>query len=82
LFRSDPARITSAYCAVRDEISAWARGIRHAAAFVDWPRTLFDPKRDPLFGDEFIPPHDLAGFADDRNETLVNLPVLHPARAG
>ena len=37
-----------------------ARSISRVSFFIDWLRTLFDPKRYPWFGDEFIHPRDLA----------------------
>jgi DNA-binding transcriptional LysR family regulator len=39
-----------------------AREIRRVATFIDWLRTLFDPKRYPWFADEFIHPRDLVGL--------------------
>ena len=33
--------------------------VRRVAVFIDWLRSLFDPKRYPWFGDEFIHPNDL-----------------------
>jgi DNA-binding transcriptional LysR family regulator len=36
-----------------------ARTVRRVASFIDWLRALFDPKRYPCFGDEFIHPRDL-----------------------
>ena len=33
---------------------------RRVAIFIDWLRTLFDPKRYPWFGDEFIHPREIA----------------------
>jgi DNA-binding transcriptional LysR family regulator len=48
-----------------------ARSIRRVATFIDWLRTLFDPKRYPWFGDEFIHPRDIgAASAAPRVETL------------
>ena len=37
-----------------------ARSVRRVSSFIDWLRTLFDPKRYPWFSDEFIHPRDLA----------------------
>jgi DNA-binding transcriptional LysR family regulator len=54
-----------------------ARSIPRVAMFIDWLRTLFDPKCYPFFGDEFIHPRDLIG-ADA--EKLFNLPILNPSR--
>lgn len=56
-----------------------ARSISRVSHFIDWLRTLFDPKRYPWFGDEFIHPRDLAKtHAPRMNETLLNLPILRP----
>jgi hypothetical protein len=57
------------------------RSIRRVSLFVDWLKTLFDPKRYPWFGDDFIHPRDIAkrelpGIAS----TLMDLPVLKPSR--
>ena len=38
-----------------------ARSIRRVSLFIDWLKTLFDPKRYPWFGDEFIHPRELLG---------------------
>lgn len=63
-----------------------ARSISRVSHFIDWLRTLFDPKRYPWFGDEFIHPRDLAKTqAPKMNETFLNLPILRPpaqAKAG
>jgi hypothetical protein len=49
--------------------------------FIDWLRTLFDPRRDPFFGDEFIHPRDLIGASGPADaEKLFNLPILNPVR--
>ena len=51
---------------VRHQVDIWmtyhpdARSIRRVSIFIDWLRTLFDPKRYPWFGDEFIHPRELA----------------------
>jgi DNA-binding transcriptional LysR family regulator len=58
-----------------------ARSIRRVSFFIDWLRTLFDAKRFPWFGDEFIHPRDLAGsHPPEMAKTLLNLPILKPAR--
>jgi len=58
-----------------------ARSIRRVAVFIDWLRTLFDPKLYPFFGDEFIHPRDLApAHSPAEAKTLLNLPILNPAR--
>jgi DNA-binding transcriptional LysR family regulator len=72
---------------VRHHVDIWmtyhpdARSIPRVAVFIDWLRTLFDPKRYPFFGDEFIHPRDLVGvLAPADAEKLFNFPVLNPAR--
>lgn len=72
---------------VRHHVDIWmtyhpeARSISRVAFFIDWLRTLFDPKRYPWFGDEFIHPRDLAqNHAPKLNETFFNLPILRPSR--
>ena len=35
------------------------KNVRRVAMFIDWLRSLFDPKRYPWFGDEFIHPSEL-----------------------
>jgi DNA-binding transcriptional LysR family regulator len=72
---------------VRHQVDIWmtyhpdARSIPRVAVFIDWLRTLFDPKRYPFFGDEFIHPRDLIGvLAPAEAEKLFNLPILSPAR--
>jgi DNA-binding transcriptional LysR family regulator len=58
-----------------------ARSTPRVAMFIDWLRTLFDPKRYPFFGDEFIHPRDLVGLSAPADaEKLFNLPILNPAR--
>jgi DNA-binding transcriptional LysR family regulator len=58
-----------------------ARSTRRVAMFIDWLRTLFDPRRYPFFGDEFIHPRDLIGVSGPADaEKLFNLPILNPAR--
>lgn len=56
-----------------------ARSVRRVAHFIDWLRTVFDPKRYPFFGDKFIHPNELAKtYAPKLNETFLNLPILRP----
>ena len=51
---------------LRHQVDIWmtyhpdARSVRRVSHFIDWLRTLFDPKRYPWFGDEFIHPRELA----------------------
>jgi len=70
---------------LRHQVDIWmtyhpdARSISRVSHFIDWLRTLFDPKRYPWFGDEFIHPNELAkAHAPKLNATLLNLPILWP----
>jgi DNA-binding transcriptional LysR family regulator len=72
---------------VRHEVDIWmtyhpdVRSIRRVSFFIDWLRTLFDPKRYPWFGDEFIHPRELAkSYAPKLSETLINLPIIRRGR--
>jgi hypothetical protein len=72
---------------VRHHVDIWmtyhpdARSTPRVAMFIDWLRTLFDPRRYPFFGDEFIHPRDLIGMSGPADaEKLFNLPILNPAR--
>ena len=72
---------------VRHQVDIWmtyhpdARSIRRVSFFIDWLRTLFDPKRYPWFGDEFIHPRELAKSRHGRiRRTLLNLPIIRPPR--
>jgi hypothetical protein len=53
---------------VRHQVDIWmtyhpdARGVRRVSFFIDWLKTLFDPKRYPWFGDKFVHPSELAGI--------------------
>ena len=53
---------------VRHQLDIWmtyhpdARSVRRVSAFIDWLRTLFDAKRYPWFGDDFIHPNELIGL--------------------
>ena len=50
---------------IRHQVDIWmayhpdVRSVARVATFIDWLRTLFDPKRYPWFGDEFIHPREL-----------------------
>ncbi len=58
-----------------------ARSIRRVSFFIDWLRTLFDPKRYPWFGDEFIHPHELAqSHVPKFTESLLNLEMVKHVR--
>jgi DNA-binding transcriptional LysR family regulator len=77
---------------LRHQVDIWmtyhpdARSISRVSHFIDWVRTIFDPKRYPWFGDEFIHPNELAKtHAPKLNATLLDLPMLWPlsrAKAG
>lgn len=51
------------------------RSIRRVADFIDWLRSLFDPKRYPWFGDEFIHPRELGNLARPALDPPI-LPIL------
>lgn len=56
-----------------------ARSISRVSHFIDWLRTLFDPKRYPWFGDAFIHPNELTEICTPKlNQTFLNLPILRP----
>jgi len=65
---------------IRHHVDIWmtfhsdARSIRRVSLFIDWLRTLFDPKRYPWFGDEFIHPRELAGLHAAQSNNAFNLP--------
>ena len=72
---------------VRHQVDIWmtyhpdAHNIRRVSFFIDWLKTLFDPKRYPWFGDEFIHPRDLvASHHPGPAATIFNLPVRKPPR--
>jgi DNA-binding transcriptional LysR family regulator len=71
---------------IRHQVDIWmtyhpdARSIRRVAVFIDWLRTLFDPKRYPWFGDEFIHPRELVAPGAAPPVAPV-LPVLKRTRA-
>lgn len=68
---------------IRHQIDIWltyhpdARTVRRVATFIDWLRALFDPKRYPCFGDEFIHPHELLALhsAAHQNKGTRRLPA-------
>jgi DNA-binding transcriptional LysR family regulator len=49
------------------------RNVRRVAVFIDWLRSIFDAKRYPWFGDEFIHPNDLA-----RPDSLARVDLSRP----
>jgi DNA-binding transcriptional LysR family regulator len=69
---------------VRHHVDIWmtyhpdARSIRRVASFIDWLRTLFDPKCYPWFSDEFIHPREIAGSQTPQPEKAM-LPMLRYA---
>jgi DNA-binding transcriptional LysR family regulator len=71
---------------IRHQVDIWmtyhadARSIRRVAVFIDWLRTLFDPKRYPWFRDEFIHPQELLGSIG-RAPIAPLLPVLKRTRS-
>ena len=58
-----------------------ARTVRRVSVFIDWLRTLFDPKRYPWFGDEFIHPRDLARHIAGQKSPALSIPsVMRPPK--
>jgi len=52
------------------------RSVARVATFIDWLKTLFDPKQYPWFGDQFIHPREIGRIpVPTTAETL--LPVRH-----
>jgi DNA-binding transcriptional LysR family regulator len=49
------------------------RSVRRVAVFIDWLRSLFDSKRYPWFGDEFIHPNDFR-----KPDTLARVDISRP----
>jgi DNA-binding transcriptional LysR family regulator len=73
---------------VRHQVDVWmtyhpdARSVRRVSVFIDWLRTLFDSKRYPWFGDEFIHPRELARLPAARKNLSFGLPsVMRPPKA-
>jgi hypothetical protein len=70
---------------VRHQLDIWmtyhpdARSVRRVSVFIDWLRSLFDAKRYPWFGDEFIHPRELIGMPIP--EVAATVPTLHHKRA-
>jgi DNA-binding transcriptional LysR family regulator len=60
---------------IKHQVDIWmtyhpdARGVARVSFFMDWLKTLFDPKRNPWFGDEFIHPNELIGRAPPPQQT-------------
>lgn len=62
-----------------------ARGVGRVSLFMDWLKTLFDPKRYPWFGDEFIHPNELGARkprAEEGSPTVFGLPQNQPVSTG
>ncbi len=55
------------------------RNVKRVAVFIDWLRSLFDAKRYPWFGDEFIHPSKLP---KPDSPARVDLATVHPIVAG
>ena len=74
---------------IRHQVDIWmayhpdVRSVARVATFIDWLRTLFDPKRYPWFGDEFIHPREFA-TADHSELTrpIFRLSGARPGRQG
>jgi DNA-binding transcriptional LysR family regulator len=61
-----------------------ARGVARVSFFMDWLKTLFDPKQYPWFADEFIHPNELSGqkpCPGESSSTVFGLPQNQPRRA-
>lgn len=57
------------------------RSTRRIAVFIDWLRTLFDPKRFPWFGDRFVHPQVFAEARKAGKYENLNFPsVMQPQR--
>jgi DNA-binding transcriptional LysR family regulator len=73
---------------VQHQVDIWmtyhpdARGVGRVSFFMDWLKTLFDPKRNPWFADEFIHPRELAGIkpGEEKPVTVFGLPSRKPLR--
>lgn len=68
---------------VRYAVDIWmtyhpdARSTPRVSVFIDWVRTLFDPKLYPWFGDEFIHPRELAKMYRPKDQhMLFDLPIF------
>ena len=61
-----------------------ARSSPRIAVFIDWLRTLFDPKRYPCFGDDFVHPRELTKIEiPELTGKFLNLPIFScDAKAG
>ena len=72
---------------VRYPVDIWmtyhpdVRSARRVAVFIDWLKTLFDPKRHPWFGDEFIHPRVFAEARKAGKYARLNFPsLIRPTR--
>jgi DNA-binding transcriptional LysR family regulator len=75
---------------VRHQADIWmtyhpdARNVSRVSFFMDWLKTLFDPKSHPWFANEFIHPNELRGLQPPAEETppsVVGLALGRPLRA-
>ena len=75
---------------IKHQVEIWmtyhpdARGVSRVSFFMDWLKTLFDPRRHPWFADEFIHPNELIGLKPpDANgpPTVFGLVHHEPLRA-
>jgi DNA-binding transcriptional LysR family regulator len=73
---------------IRYEADIWmtyhpdARSTPRVSVFIDWLKTLFDPKQYPWFGDAFIHPRELTKtYAPKTRQTLVDLPIFRSVLA-
>jgi DNA-binding transcriptional LysR family regulator len=58
------------------------RSIRRVDTFIDWLRTLFDPKLYPWFRDEFVHPRDFGAVGAPIEPLLPILKPMRKAKAG
>jgi DNA-binding transcriptional LysR family regulator len=75
---------------VKHPIDIWmtyhpdARGVGRVSFFMDWLKTLFDPKRHPWFADDFIHPNELRGLkppAEEPPPSVFGLALGKPLRS-
>lgn len=59
-----------------------ARSAARVSVFIDWLKSLFDPKQYPWFGDEFIHPRELAKIYQPKTQhSLFDLPIFRSVAA-
>ena len=75
---------------IRHQADIWmtyhpdARSVARVSFFMDWLKTLFDPKRYPWFADEFIHPRELSGIkppTEDQQPSILGFALGAPRRA-